>query len=441
MNTGVFFKKLIGVVLLIALAAGIVAAGSITTVQAGDGDVKNVILLIGDGMGYAHLTTARLAQEKNLNMDMIKSTGTVTTRSANYVVTDSAAAGTAIATGNKTNNGLISITPDGKRLKTVLEGARDKGKRTGLVTTTNITHATPAAFAAHVPNRDDELTIAGQMLQARIDVMLGGGRSNFLPVKTGGKRTDNRDLTVEAKTYGYQYATTKEELDGVRDGKVLGLFNNSHLNFEIDRDVTKEPSLAEMTEKAISLLDNKGDGFFLMVEGGRIDHAAHANDPAGVVGDVRAFDAAAKVALDYAKTNPHTLVIITGDHETGGMVIGAGGEDAKTDIGLLNKVTKTPGYMAVQIKKGSAIEDVLRKYASINDLSTEENTGIQTASNKALAIADVISSRTGIKFSTYGHTGVTLPVMATGKYEQSFAGLIDNTDIAKIIAEAMRLEL
>lgn len=436
-----FFRKLVSLALMMAFFAGALTFGSFNAAKADDGKAKNVILLIGDGMGYAHVTAARLAQGKKLHMDQIKTTGTMTTASANSIVTDSAAAGTAMATGFKTNNGMISVTPDGKSLKTILEAAREKAKATGLVSTTRITHATPAVFAAHVPDRDDETTIADQMLKADVDVLLGGGKSYFVPESAGGKRKDNRDLTAEAKTRGYTVVSTKDELAAVNGGKVLGLFNKSHLNYEVDRDLTKEPSLAEMTTKAISLLD-KNKGFFLMVEGGRIDHAAHANDPAGVYGDTLAFDTAVNVALDYAEKNKDTMVIVTADHETGGLIIGAGGEDAKADITLLNKLTKTAEYMGKQIKAdGSNIDAVFARYAAINDLTENERTGIQTAANKALAAANVISARAGIKFNSGGHTGVTVPVMVTGEKEYELAGLIDNTQIAKIIADAMDLDL
>ena len=452
MKKGIF-RKFISLALLAAVVAGILSFGGLSPAKADNGHAENVILLIGDGMGYAQITAARLAQGKKLNMDRIKTMGTMTTVSANNIVTDSAAAGTAMATGFKTNNGMISVTPDGKNLKTILEAAREKGKATGLVTTTRITHATPAVFASHVGNRDDEDIIAAQMLNTNVDVMLGGGKSFFLPKAAGGKRTDNRNLIDKAKKNGYTVVTTGDELAGVSGGKVLGLFNNSHMNYEVDRDLTKEPSLAAMTAKAISLLDKdnnkdkedkegKNRGFYLMVEGGRIDHAAHANDPAGAVGDTLAFDAAVKVALDYAEKNRDTMVIVTADHETGGLIIGAGGEDAKSDIAMLGKVTKTAEYMGKQIKADSSqIDAVFARYAGITDLTAVERAGIETASDKALAAANVISARAGVKFNTGGHTGVTVPVMVTGEKEYEFSGLIDNTQIAKIIADAMNLEL
>lgn len=442
-----FFRNNRGVLLLIAVVAVILISGGLAvgqsgmTLESGNGDVKNVILLVGDGMGYAHTSIARLVKGEKLNMDMIKTAGSVTTQSADSLVTDSAAAGTAIAIGFKTNNGMISISPEGESLKTVLEAARAKGKKTGLVSNAKITDATPAVFASHVPDRADEVSIAAQVLGTGVEVILGGGRGYFLPVQSGGKRTDNRDLTAEAVADGYSYVTTADELTGVQSGKVLGLFHDNHMNFAIDRDLTKQPSLAEMTGKAISLLDNKKEGFFLMVEGGRIDHTAHATDPAALYRDVLAFDEAVKAALDYADSNPQTMVIVVADHETGGLIIGTGGEDVGADIGFLNNVKKSAGYMALLIGRGAPIADVLRNYASIEDLSAEELTGIQGAANKAVAIADVISSRAGVKFNSFGHTGVTVPVMAAGKSEKALAGLVDNTDIARVIAEAMKLEL
>jgi len=447
MKTDNLFRSTKGMIVLAAVLSLIMITGGLAfgqvdmSLEAGAGDVKNVILLVGDGMGYAHTSNARLVKGEKLNMDLIKSAGSITTQSANSLVTDSAAAGTAMATGFKTNNGMISVNPEGEVLKTVLEAARVKGKKTGLVSTAKITDATPAAFASHVPDRSDEITIAAQILETGSEVILGGGKSYFLPVQAGGKRTDGRDLTAEAIGDGYTYVTTGEELNAVQDGKVLGLFHDSNMLFDIDRNLSRQPSLAEMTVKAISIMDNKNEGFFLMVEGGRIDHTAHANDPAALYRDVLAFDEAVRVAIDYANTNRHTMVIVVADHETGGLILGTGGEDGETDMGILNNVTKSAGYMAILIGRGTPIADVLRDYAGIDDLSADEVAGIQEAANKGDAIANVISSRAGVKFNSYGHTGVTVPVMAAGKYEQALTGLVDNTDIAKVIAEAMKLEL
>lgn len=280
----------------------------------------NVILMIGDGLGLAQRNAARIYKVGpggRLAMDALPYTGWVRTYSANSLITDSAAGATAFATGHKTDNGVIAMTPDKTALKTILEQAEEAGYRTGLVTTTRITHATPAAFAAHVPSRRMEDEIAAQMIEKGIEVLLGGGLRHFTPKG----RKDGKDLLARAKALGYRVITTRKELLEHRKGKVLGLFSESHIPWVGQR--SKEiPSLAEMTRKALELLSSDGErGFFLMVEGGRIDHGAHAHDPKKTVLETLDFDEAVEVALRFVQNHPNTLLLVVADHETGGMAL------------------------------------------------------------------------------------------------------------------------
>jgi alkaline phosphatase len=277
----------------------------------GEGEVRNVILLIGDGMGPGQLTAAEIMNgNDSLALLSLPYMSMVTTYSASNYVTDSAASATALATGYKTNNQAISMSPEGENLITVVEVAETLGMSTGVVTNTRVTHATPACFMAHTSNREMEYEIAGQILEAEVDVILGGGSSYFTSLNPIGA--------------GYTIVETSEELMNLESGKILGLFTTSYMSYESERDPDIEPSLAEMTEKSIELLSSDPDGFFLMIEGGRIDFASHDNDFEGTMSEVYAFDLAVKEALMFAARRNDTLVIVTADHETGGLLITGG---------------------------------------------------------------------------------------------------------------------
>jgi len=223
---------------------------------------RSVILLISDGMGYAQMSLARLLKGEPLAMDEAGMAGWISTASADSLVTDSAAAGTALASGYKVNNDVIGITPDGQKPTTILEAAQARGKAVGLVSTTRITHATPAAFAAHVENRDLEDAIAVQLLDHRVDVLLGGGKRHFLPQNSGGKRADGRDLLKEAAQGGYTVITDGVDIKGIKPGqRVLGVLADSDLSYDIDRAETGQPCLAELTGAALRALSADREGF------------------------------------------------------------------------------------------------------------------------------------------------------------------------------------
>ena len=271
--------------------------------------VKNVILLIGDGMGLNHIWLSRVTAagaDGRLNMECMPVSGLVTTYSASNLKTDSAAAATALATGRKTVNGMISVLPDGTRLKTLLEKAEQRRMATGLVVTKAVTDATPAAFSAHNATRDDQNAIAEDILANGIDIIMGGGRKYWLPSVKGGGRTDGRDLTLEATRQGYRYIIGRQELEDLQTLPVLGLWAENSLDEDGDG-----PTLAAMTAKAVQLLGREPGGFFLLVEGSQIDTRAHRHDAAAVIRRVLGFDAAVKEALTFAAKDGHTLVIVT----------------------------------------------------------------------------------------------------------------------------------
>lgn len=438
------WRRAVGVLLVAAVLALVASAvqlpGSAATAERNR--ARNVILLIGDGMGYAQMTLARLYKGEPLAMDEPGIAGWISTAAADSLVTDSAAAGTALATGYKVKNDVVGITPDGAKPTTILEAARAHGKAVGLVTTTRITHATPAAFAAHIENRDLENEIAAQLLDNRVDVLLGGGRRHFVPQSAGGKRTDGRNLLSEAARLGYTVITDAHGVQSITPGmRVVGLLADSDLSYEIDRAETDQPSLAELTRAAVRALSADRDGFFLMVEGGKIDHACHSNDPATAVRDTLAFDEAVAVALQFARQHPDTLVVVTADHETGGMSLGANGKyELRLDV--LRRVTRSAEFMASKLNRdrSNAVE-VVAQYAGVKDLTEQEVALIKDNQYPSNAIGQAISTRALVGWTTTAHTGTVVPLIAYGACASQFCGYMDNTDVARLMADAMRIEL
>ncbi len=291
------------------------------TVHASDSP-HNIILLIGDGMGLSCVTAADVSVEK-LNMERLNVGGFLKTYpKGKEIITDSAAAGTALATGHKTLNGMLALSPEGKKLESITEKAIKKGVKTGIVVSCSVTHATPASFLVHVKSRKQNLEIALQESQSEVDVLLGGGKSYFLPKEQGGKREDGKDLLYKMKKRGYSVITTPEELkelESRKGEKLIGLFSDKHMA----RAESRNPSLPEMTQIALEKLKNK-KGFFLMVEGSQIDWANHANDSEWMIKELIDFDKAVGTAMDFAEKQGHTLVIVTADHETGGYALVGG---------------------------------------------------------------------------------------------------------------------
>ena len=273
----------------------------------------NIVLLIGDGMGVGQVTAAKI-EYGSLHMERLPVGGLLTTFASNRLVTDSAASGTALATGHKTYNGAISVSPDREPLKTVLEYAEERGLATGLVATCSITHATPAAFAAHVDNRQKDGEIARQMAASGVDVLFGGGWSFFLPdTEPGGARTDGLNLLDELRER-MPVALSVAEFRNLPDTDAAAAF------FAPDHPpsvTSREPPLAELTGRAIEILSRDEDGFFVMIEGSQIDWAGHENDHDWLMDEMTDFDEAVGVVMDFAEADGRTLVIVTADHETG----------------------------------------------------------------------------------------------------------------------------
>jgi alkaline phosphatase len=351
----------------------------LTLKQAQGHDVRNVILCIGDGMGPNAIVMARhkiVGPQGKLWMETLPVVGLVRTFSQDNIVTDSAAAATAIACGVKTDNGVLGIGADKRIYASILEILSKKGWRTGLVATSTITHATPAGFASHVASRGSEEEIAEQILGNRVDLLFGGGRQFWLPEGfEGGKRKDGRNQIETAQRMGYTVIRSRQEMLDLTYGPALGLFEDDAMT-----TYQPEPTLSEMTQKAIELLGTKSKEwfapepkFFLMVEGSQIDWAGHNNDTADSIRQTLLFDMAVREALDFARADKRTLLIVTADHETGGLTL------KKKDHNI------QPTWLSKD------------------------------------------------------HTGADVPLFAYGPGSQEFAGAMDNTDISRKIAKLMRV--
>ncbi|MBA4321845.1 MAG: alkaline phosphatase [Odoribacter sp.] len=275
----------------------------------------NIILFIGDGMGPAQLTAGITVSDRKLVIEDFPYSGLCKTSSSDKYVTDSGAAGTAIACGTKTKNGMIGMGPDSISVKSIMEIAHANGLATGLVSTSSITHATPASFVAHNAGRGNYEDIAKDFMNGTIDVFIGGGIDHFR------NRKDGVDLTVKLKEQGYDVVYTIDDLQKSNSGKIAGLLAKEHMEKSTEGRMGK---LAIMTEKAIQVLSKNKKGFVLMVEGSQIDWAGHDRDIDWVVSEVIDMDAAVEKAYKFARESRNTLVVVTADHETGGLTLPGG---------------------------------------------------------------------------------------------------------------------
>ena len=324
---------------------------------------KNIILLIGDGMGVAQVFSAVSVNGGELNMTQMPFTGFSKTQSANAYITDSAAGGTALSSGQRTYNGALAVDTDTVAIPTILEISKSKGYATGLVSSSSITHATPASFIAHQPSRNLQEEIAADFIGSDIDIFIGGGRKFFA------ERKDGRNLLDELKKENYQVFNSLADAASINTGKLAILTAENHNEPYPDRG----EMLPDATEKAINVLKNNSKGFFLMVEGSMIDWGGHDNNTAYVVQETLDFDRAIGKALEFASSNNETLVVITADHETGGMTLTGG------------------------------------------DIDKNEISG---------------------KFTTGGHTSVMVPVFAYGAGADKFTGTYNNTEVFHKMMEA-----
>jgi alkaline phosphatase len=406
--------------------------------------VKNVIFLIGDGMGFSYTTGLRYfnhdSQKGIMNPTIFDQyfVGSQSTYSLDSEsnITDSAAAGTALSTGFKTFNGAIGLNINKQAVQTVLEYAKFRGKSTGLVGTSQINHATLAAFAAHNESREQYNRIADDYLDKRIDgknkidVMLGGGTSYFC--------RDDRNLIEEFVKNEYGYVTNLHELVTNKNKQLLGLFAPIELPKQIDRDPTI-PSLSQMTKAALQRLKQNPNGFFLLVEGSQIDWAGHDNDIVGAMSEVKDFEAAFKEAIQFALGREDTIVIATADHSTGGMSIDRNGNH-KWNPSVIKSITSTPFVIANRLHETKDIT-TLKNYMHFplqeEDLKNIQSTLEMEVENTRQALIDIINHYSSTGWTTKGHTGEDVPIYAYGLNRHMFSGRMENSDIAKILFQIM----
>ena len=336
------------------------------------GEVKNLIYMIGDGTGLAQVSLLMIERGyEPVAFDRAQNVALVSTYSANNRVTDSAAAGTALATGRKTDNGMLGQTPDGAPVESMIARAVRGGRPTGEVVTSTLQHATPAAFYAHAADRDDDRTITEWLVRSGVDVLFGGG---------GGSFSDEQLAVLRGK--GYRIVRDPDQLDAVSSGKVLGLFADGHL---ASARKGRGDYLPRATQKALEILDadarETGRGFLLMVEGSQIDWAGHDNDAELLLAEMTDFDRAVSAAMDFADDHPGTLVVVTADHETGGLSIPSNEEDFHLS-----------------------------------------DSGVQ------------------YDFSTGGHSGTLVPVYLYGTGAERINGILDNTELAQRLMQLLGLE-
>ena len=283
---------------------------------------KNIIIFIGDGMGVAQLSAAMTIHGQEFNLEKFPFAGLIKTHAADAYITESAAAGTAIATGVKTNNGMIGMKPDSTSVSSITETANKNGLASGVVSTSALTHATPAAFVAHNVGRDNYEEIASDFLNGTIDVFIGGGENHFR------RRRDGEDLAIKLKEQGFEVVYNMDDLKKSTSPKLAGLLARGHMPKASEG---RMGMLREMTLKAIETLSKNPKGFVLMVEGSMIDWGAHENNLDYFVAEVIDFDDAIGAALEFAKADGKTLIVVTADHETGGLSL-IGGDIASRTV-------------------------------------------------------------------------------------------------------------
>ncbi|OBV39003.1 alkaline phosphatase [Janthinobacterium psychrotolerans] len=468
-------KPAMNSVLKLSLLGALVAA-SVANAQAAD--AKNVIFFLGDGMGPSVVTASRIykyGEDGSLNMDKLERTARIKTFSNDAQTTDSAPSMAAYMTGVKMNNEVISMAQEtiakepgrdangnlgvdncpagGKSVPTILELAKAKGKAVGAITTTELTHATPASTFSHICNRNAQYAIAAQSVPGGagyntalldgVDVLMGGGRNHYTPYSATNKfgRVDGRNLLTELAAKGYTVAANKTEMAAAPNNKkFIGLYSTrSHLEYELDRTAATplgegatQPSLSEMTLKAISLLSQNSNGYFLMVEGGRIDHALHGINAKRALSDTIAFDDAIKAAIDKIReTDPkleNTLIVVTADHDHTMAFNGYG-------------------------KRGNPILDINRGYRdNLPSKDADGNTyttlvfgngpnrpALRTNVDSATALADNYLQETGVRLASETHGGGDVKLLATGAGAKTFKGTIDNTKVFTLLKTALGL--
>ena len=488
-------------------------AGSSVSVSSAKDEVKYVFYFIGDGMGpvQIHATEAYKAamvpgykenvlgmkKMENLTFSNFPAFGMVTTYCANRFITDSAAAGTALACGEKTLAETVSLGTDKKtRFTTIAEAAKANGMKVGIVTSVGIDHATPAVFYAHEANRNSYYNIGVQLANSNFDYFAGA--SLHQPVqRTVGTRRNNDANSVNAKnTYdlakekGFKVVTSRQELNDCKKGERIIAYNKAEESRNEFYPAIDKPddcvSLAEFTAKGIDMLDND-KGFFMMIEGGQIDEACHNNDAVTAIYEVLAFEKAIDEAMNFYKTHQNeTLIVVTADHETGGMSLGYSLKEYSTSFEILKNQKMSQGrftdtvlskyrsgqwngiednvpdnlkadinnafgisYNSLNAYEKNLLEDAYDKYMSgikrvrvtINEFPEQDKLLYSDKNPVSVTLTHILDNKAGIGWTTFAHTGLPVEVHAIGMDCELFNGFYDNTDVPKKMAKIMGLEL
>lgn len=449
--------------MLAALALALIGCSSPAVTTDHGQSPKNIIILFADGTAptqwdFGRYSSAVLRKQSFATTDVVFREGVLgllTTSPHGAYITDSAAAASAMSTGFKVVNDSVSVTPDGVPRRTLMQAAKAAGKRIGLVTTATVYDATPAAFSVNAKSRSESQRLVDLYLALEPEVILGGGTEFFLPQGHGGKRKDGKDIVALFRAKGYQIVDDTAQLAAATSAKLLGLFANDFMGFEIDRDARKEPSTAEMAAAALKALSqNNPNGFVLLVENENTDTAGHANDAASLMRALWAFDDAVKIALEFQRSNPDTLLIVTGDHETGGFSPTYALKDLSSQSGrnrftsgdehlrMLGRITMSFGKVRERLgarASGGILDEILAQHFAgfrldadlreqiLGEKLTERNFSYLPQN----VLGQMVARQTGYYWGTSGHTSEPVAVGAIGPGAELFRGMQDNTDFGK----------
>ncbi|WP_289030499.1 alkaline phosphatase [uncultured Paraglaciecola sp.] len=406
---------------------------------------KNIIMVIGDGMGPAYTTAYRMyaddpatpeVEETVFDRLLVGMASTHPDSNTGYV-TDSAASATALSSGVKTYNGAIGVDVDKKSVQTVLELAKKQGRKTGVAVTSQINHATPAGFSSHNESRQNYNAIADSYYDEKInnqfvlDVMLGGGWKYFI--------REDRNLVEQFQKSGYQYIDNYEQLSSVKpNAPLLGLFADVGLPWALDS--AGKQRLPALARTAVKQLEND-EGFFLLVEGSQVDWAGHANDVAAAMAEMHDLALTLEWLEAYVQRHDNTLMVITADHSTGGLTIGA---NRIYDWGpsVLKGLKASPEEISKMLVTAKNRAKLASDLLGVDLTSEEEKQLIDLESDNARvfhkAITKILDNRSVTGWTTGGHTGVDVPVMAIGLGSERFRGYLDNTQIAENIFDLLK---
>ncbi len=415
---------------------------------------RNAILLIADGLGAPALRLSRdaiVGRQGKLETDRFPIVGRVIGFAADSTVNDSAAAASTLATGKIGLFNKVSVDAAGNQLITIMDLARNKGMKTGIISDTRLTHATPAAFAGHVNHRDEEAKLAEQIVFSGIDLLMSGGRAWFQSVEQGGKQPKGRNLLADVQQQGYRVVQSRQDLvqaltDKVE--KVFAVFSDSFMPFTFEPDCKSTPDLPEMTASALKILSAHPKGFLLMVEAGQIDALSHAHDAAELVEQIREMDATVRVLQEFVRTHPDTLLVMVPDHSTGGLHMT---ERFQEDTFRKSAVSTKMLARRIAADPASLADELKKSYPSLtfSDAEIASLKLVPAGEEFEMRLGDLVWGKLGISFldtgkslhemATNGHGCEDMFLHAMGTHQTLFQGVMNLSDIPRRIAAALQL--